>query len=49
VATYIALINWTDQGVQHYQDSPARADAFATMVEGDGRKRPQPLLDDRAV
>jgi uncharacterized protein with GYD domain len=38
MATYIALINWTDKGVQEYMDSPARADAFATMLEGLGGK-----------
>jgi uncharacterized protein with GYD domain len=38
VATYIALINWTDQGIRDYKDTPARADAFATMLEGLGGK-----------
>jgi uncharacterized protein with GYD domain len=38
MATYIALINWTDRGVQDYKASPARADAFATMLEGLGGK-----------
>jgi uncharacterized protein with GYD domain len=38
VATYIALINWTDQGIRDYKDTPTRADAFATMLEGLGGK-----------
>jgi uncharacterized protein with GYD domain len=32
MATYIALINWTDQGIKNFKDSPKRADAFGEMI-----------------
>jgi uncharacterized protein with GYD domain len=38
MATYVTLINWTDQGVRNAKDSVKRADAFAKMVEGLGGK-----------
>jgi uncharacterized protein with GYD domain len=38
MATYVTLINWTDQGVRNVKDSIKRADAFAQMVEGMGGK-----------
>jgi uncharacterized protein with GYD domain len=28
MASYVVLINWTDQGIKSFQDSPARVDAF---------------------
>jgi len=38
VATYIALLNWTDQGIRAYKDTPKRADAFAAAVQKLGAK-----------
>jgi uncharacterized protein with GYD domain len=38
VPTYIALLNWTEQGIRDYRDSPARADAFGSAIEGLGGK-----------
>jgi uncharacterized protein with GYD domain len=32
MATFISLINWTDQGIKDFRDSPKRADAFAQLV-----------------
>ncbi|MEY9892631.1 uncharacterized protein with GYD domain [Catenulispora sp. MAP12-49] len=31
--TYVALLNWTDQGIRDYPKSTQRADAFSQMVE----------------
>lgn len=36
MAIYIALINWTEQGVKNVADSPRRAQAFREMAEGMG-------------
>lgn len=39
MATYIALINWTEQGIKSYKDSPARVDQFQQQMKdllGDG-------------
>ncbi|MFI6263297.1 GYD domain-containing protein [Micromonospora sp. NPDC051006] len=33
---YIALLNWTDQGIRNYKDTAKRADAFATATENVG-------------
>ncbi len=33
MATYIMLINWTDQGVRAVRDSPKRLDAAKKMLE----------------
>ena len=33
MATYILLVNFTDQGVRNAQDSPKRADAFKDMAK----------------
>ena len=38
MATYIALLNWTDQGIRAYKDTPKRADAFAAAVQKLGAK-----------
>jgi uncharacterized protein with GYD domain len=38
MATYVILINWTDQGIREHQDTVSRADAFAKMLEGLGGK-----------
>ena len=32
MATYIALINYTDQGIRNVKDSPGRADAARAML-----------------
>ncbi|MEV6164237.1 GYD domain-containing protein [Streptomyces sp. NPDC052052] len=31
--TYVALLNWTDQGVQNYKDTPKRAEAFGAALQ----------------
>jgi len=31
--TYVALLNWTDQGVRNYKDTAKRADAFAAAAQ----------------
>lgn len=31
--TYIMLLNWTDQGIRDYRDTPQRADAFAAALQ----------------
>jgi uncharacterized protein with GYD domain len=36
VATFVSLINWTDQGVKSFRDSGKRADAFAELVAKNG-------------
>jgi uncharacterized protein with GYD domain len=36
MATYIALANWTDQGIRNFKDSPKRADAFADALSKAG-------------
>jgi uncharacterized protein with GYD domain len=36
MATFIGLLNWTDQGIRNYRDSGKRADAFSDMVAGLG-------------
>ena len=33
MATFITLVNFTDQGIKTVKDSPARFDAFKTMAE----------------
>jgi len=33
MATYIALVNWTDQGVRNVKDSPARVDAIRKLAK----------------
>lgn len=38
MAKYIALVNFTEQGVRNIKDSPARADAFRKMAESLGVK-----------
>jgi uncharacterized protein with GYD domain len=34
--TYIGLLNWTDQGIRNFKDSPKRADAFTDLVQRHG-------------
>ena len=36
MATFISLINWTDQGIRNFGDSVKRAEAFTEMVQGLG-------------
>jgi uncharacterized protein with GYD domain len=36
VATFISLINWTDQGVKNFRESGKRADSFAELVQKNG-------------
>ncbi|MEU6886550.1 GYD domain-containing protein [Streptomyces viridosporus] len=31
--TYVALLNWTDQGIRHYKDTAKRAEAFAAAAQ----------------
>jgi len=38
MSTYIALLNWTDQGIRAYQETASRADAFAATLEKLGAK-----------
>lgn len=33
MATFIALVNFTDQGIRNIKDSPDRYEAFRTMAE----------------
>jgi uncharacterized protein with GYD domain len=36
MATYIVLVNFTDQGIRNAQDSPKRADAFKEATKKSG-------------
>ncbi|MEU2285403.1 GYD domain-containing protein [Streptomyces sp. NPDC013178] len=36
--TYVTLLNWTDQGIRNYRDTPKRAEAFAAAAEKLGAK-----------
>lgn len=36
MATFVGLINWTDQGVKNFRDSTKRADAFAELLKKRG-------------
>ena len=38
MATFIALIDFTDQGVKNIKDSPYRADSFIAFAENAGAK-----------
>lgn len=38
MATYIALLDYTDQGIRNIRDSPHRADQFNAMAEKAGAK-----------
>jgi uncharacterized protein with GYD domain len=38
MSTYIALVNWTDQGIRAYRETVSRADAFAAALEKLGAK-----------
>jgi uncharacterized protein with GYD domain len=36
MATFIGLINWTDQGIRNYRDSLKRSEAFEQVVQDMG-------------
>jgi uncharacterized protein with GYD domain len=36
MATFITLVNFTDQGIRNFKDSPGRYEAFRAMAEGLG-------------
>ena len=36
MATFVSLINFTDQGIRNVKDSPARLEAFRALVEAQG-------------
>lgn len=38
MATFIALLDYTDQGIRHIRDSPVRADRFQELAERAGAK-----------
>lgn len=38
MATFVSLINWTDQGIKAFKESAERADAFVALVEKNGGK-----------
>ncbi len=36
MATFVSLVNFTDQGIRSFKDSPKRADAFDQLVKKHG-------------
>lgn len=36
MTTYVALINWTEQGIRNFRDTTQRAEEFSKLVEGSG-------------
>ena len=36
MATYVSLINWTDQGIKNFRDTTQRAEDFTKLVERSG-------------
>jgi hypothetical protein len=34
--TYVSLIQWTEQGIKNYKDTPNRAEDYSKLVEGTG-------------
>jgi uncharacterized protein with GYD domain len=36
--TFVGLINWTEQGIRSFKDTPKRADAFAELLQQKGGK-----------
>lgn len=36
MATYVSLINWTEQGIQNFRDTTHRAEEFSKLVESMG-------------
>ncbi len=41
MATYIMLLNWTDQGIRHIKDSPERVDAARDLCRQHGAEMTQ--------
>jgi uncharacterized protein with GYD domain len=39
MATYIVLMNWTEQGIKSFQDSPSRSDVGREEMEKHGVQR----------
>ena len=33
MATYVALFNWTDEGIKNFRESPRRSEEFASLVK----------------
>jgi len=38
MATYVSLINWTEQGIKNFRDTTQRAQDFSRLVESSGGK-----------
>ena len=38
MATYVSLINWTEQGIRNFRDTTQRAADFSRLVESAGGK-----------
>jgi uncharacterized protein with GYD domain len=36
MATFVSLINWTDQGIRNFKDTSKRAEAFEQLVQQHG-------------
>jgi uncharacterized protein with GYD domain len=36
MATYVSLLNWTEQGIKEFRDTTHRAEAFTKQVESAG-------------
>ncbi len=36
MATYVSLINWTEQGIKNFRDTTQRAQDFTKLVESSG-------------
>lgn len=36
MATFVSLVNWTEQGIKGFKDTAKRADAFAELVKKRG-------------
>ena len=36
MATFIGLLNWTDQGIRNFRDTNKRADAFGDLIQSMG-------------
>ena len=34
--TFVSLVNWTEQGIRSFKDTPKRADAFAELLQQKG-------------
>ena len=49
MATYISLINYTDQGIRTVKDTVDRAEAAKQLASGMGRDPEHHLLDARVI